>query len=158
MHEICPSSFRIYVDADACPVRLETINIASRHQIEVYIVSNGGIRPSTNPFVKTIVVDSGPDEADNWIVQNIQKNDAVITADIPLSARSIEKGAHVISHDGEAINTKNIGNKVAFRNLMSDIRSADPFHQGKGRQFSKSDRNRFVNSLEKIIQTTKKSL
>ena len=158
MNEINNLPFRIFVDADACPVKSETINIASRHRIVVYIVSNGGIRPSANPFVKTIVVDSGPDEADNWIVQNIEKNDIVITADILLSSRSVENGANIVSNDGQTIDTQNIGIKVASRNLMAEIRSANPFHKGKGREFSQSDRIRYINSLEKIIQTTKKSL
>ena len=64
-------TFGIYIDADACPVKTETISTATRHNIEVYIVSNGGIRPSTNPLIKTVVVNSGPDAADNWIVENI---------------------------------------------------------------------------------------
>ena len=158
MSTIKKSPFQIFVDADSCPVKNETIDVALRHRIDVYIVSNGGIRPSTNPFVKTIVVDAGPDEADNWIVQNIKKNDIVITTDIPLSAQSIENGANVVAHNGENIDATNIGIKVASRNLMTEIRSADPFHKGKGRGFLKSDRVRYINSLEKIIQTTKKSL
>ena len=150
-------SFKIFIDADACPVKVETIQIASRNSIEVYIVSNGGIRPSTNPLVKTIVVDSGPDEADNWIVANISKHDVVITSDIPLSGRCIEKDAYVISPNGEHLNPENIGVKTASRNLMFEIRAADPFHKGKGKAFSKSDRIKYINSLEKIIQTVKKS-
>ena len=150
-------SFKIFIDADACPVKVETIQIASRNSIEVYIVSNGGIRPSTNPLVKTIVVDSGPDEADNWIVANISKHDVVITSDIPLSGRCIEKDAYVISPNGEHLNPENIGVKTASRNLMFEIRAADPFHKGKGKAFSKSDRIKYINALEKIIQTVKKS-
>ena len=157
MNENKKINFQIFVDADACPVKLETIQIASRNIVEVYIVSNGGIRPSTNPLVKTIVVDSGPDEADNWIASNITKRDIVITSDIPLAGRCIEKGAYVISHSGEHFTPENIGVKTAARNLMFEIRAADPFHKGKGRAFSKSDRIKYVNALEKIIQTVKKS-
>ena len=148
---------KIFIDADACPVKVETIQIATRNCVEVYIVSNGGIRPSTNPLVKTIVVDSGPDEADHWIVANINKYDIVITSDIPLSGRCIEKGAYVISPNGEQLTSENIGVKTASRNLMFEIRAADPFHKGKGKAFSKSDRIKYINSLEKIIQTVKKS-
>ena len=158
MNEINTLSFKIYIDADACPTKIETITIATRHNITVHIVSNGGIRPSTNPLVKTIVVNSGPDKADNWIVDHILRNDIVITSDIPLADQSLKKGAYVISHSGETIDEKNIGLKIASRNLMSDIRSADPFHRAKGKEYSKSDRIRYMNSLERIIQTIKKSL
>ena len=151
-------SFKIYVDADACPIKTETIIIATRHKITVHIVSNGGIRPSTNPLVKTIVVTSGPDKADNWIVDHILTKDIVITSDIPLADQSLKKGAYVISHSGETIDKKNIGLKIASRNLMSDIRSADPYHRAKGNNYSKSDRIRYMNALEKVIQTIKKSL
>ena len=157
MDENKKMSFQIFVDADACPVKVETVQIASRNMVEVYIVSNGGIRPSTNTLVKTIVVDSGPDEADNWIATNITKQDIVITSDIPLAGRCIEKGAYVISHSGEHLTPENIGVKTAARNLMHEIRAADPFHQGKGRAFSKTDRIKYINTLEKIIQTVKKS-
>ena len=158
MNTTSSSMCRIFIDADACPVKKETINIATRNKIEVYIVSNGGIRPSTNPIVKTIVVDAGPDEADNWIVTNINKNDIVITADILLSGRCIAKGGWVISHNGESLTEDNIGRKTASRNLMFEIRSANPFHKGTGKEFIKSDRIHFTNKLEKIVQTIKKSL
>ena len=150
-------NFQIFVDADACPVKAETIQIASRNMVEVYIVSNGGIRPSTNPLVKTIVVDSGPDEADNWIANKVAEQDIVITSDIPLAGRCVGKGAYVISHSGEHFTPENIGVKIASRNLMFEIRAADPFHKGRGKAFSKSDRIKYLNALEKVIQTVKKS-
>jgi uncharacterized protein YaiI (UPF0178 family) len=149
---------RLFIDADACPVKNESIRIAERHKIETYIVSNGGIRPSLNSLVKTIVVSAGPDVADNWIVEQIQKSDIVITSDIPLASRCIEKGAFVLSHNGDPLNNDNIGLKLASRDLMTDIRSANPFHIGKGKPFSKIDRTKFLNQLEKIFQTIKKSL
>jgi hypothetical protein len=157
MNENRKPNCKIFVDADACPVKVETIQIASRNNVEVYIVSNGGIRPSSHPLVKTIVVDSGPDEADNWIVANISKHDVVITSDIPLSGRCIEKNAYVISPSGEHLTPENIGVKTASRNLMFEIRAADPFHKGKGKAFSKFDRIKYINALEKLIQTVKKS-
>ncbi len=151
-------TFKIYVDADACPVKTEIINSASRNKIGVFIISNGGIRPSHNPLVKTIVVDSGPDEADNWIIEHIKKNDVVITSDVPLSSKSIEKGACVISHRGELLNSNNIGIKSATRDLMSELRSSNPFYQGQEKGFKKADRIKFMNTLETVLQTIKKSL
>ena len=158
MNKINTLSFKIYIDADACPTRTETIRIAARHKIAVHIVSNGGIRPSTNPLVSTIVVNSGPDKADDWIVNHIVKNDIVITSDIPLADQCVKKGAYVISFRGETIDERNIGIKIASRNLMGDIRSADLFYRTKGKEYSKSDRIRYINALEKVIQTIKKSL
>ena len=158
MDKINKFNFNIYVDADACPTKTETIMIATRHKINVYIVSNGGIRPITNTLVKTVVVDSGPDMADKWIIENVHRNDIVITSDLPLGSLCIRKGAFVISHNGEIINIQNIGLKIASRDLMSDVRSADPFYRAKGKAYSKSDKVRFINALEKVVQTIKKSL
>ncbi len=91
----------IYVDADACPVKKEVEQVATRHGINVIIVSNGGIRPSQNPIMRIVVVDKGPDEADKYIANAIIAGDIVVTADIPLAARVIENGGRVIKHNGK---------------------------------------------------------
>ena len=158
MSEVRVLNIVIFVDADACPVRTETIEVANRHNIEVHIVSNGGIRPSRNPKVKTITVNNGPDQADNWIFENVKESDIVITSDIPLSSKAIKNGAKVLSPHGEFLDTQNIGGRIATRDLMSKVRSANPFYREKGKKFQKSDRIKYVNALEKLIQTTKKSL
>lgn len=150
-------SFRLFIDADASPVRVEAIRIAERHKIKTFIVSNGGILPSRSQLTETVTVNQGPDEADNWIVDNIKKFDIVITSDIHLADRCIKKDVLVISQNGEPINKNNVGSKLASRNLMADIRSANPYLFGKGTVFSKNDRIKFMNSLEKEIQTIKKS-
>ena len=85
----------IYVDADACPVKAEAERTATRHRHRLVIVSNGGIRPSANPLVETVIVPEGPDEADKWIAARAGPGDIVITGDIPLAARCIEGGAQV---------------------------------------------------------------
>ena len=144
---------KIYVDADACPVKGEVEQVATRHKLTVYIVSNGGVRPSQNPFIENIIVDKGADIADMWIAERADKNDIVITVDIPLAARVIESGARVIRHNGEVLSESNIGNVLATRNLMTDIRAANPFQQGNNKAFSKSDRSKFLNALETIIRT-----
>lgn len=100
---------KIYVDADACPVKAEVEKTATRHKIPVLIVSNGGIRPSSNPIVTTVVVDHGADVADQWIADRCGTGDIVITSDIPLAARAIEHGSLVVKHNGEILNSKNIG-------------------------------------------------
>ncbi len=142
----------IYVDADACPVKAEVERVGTRHKIKMLIVSNGGIRPSQNPFVETVVVPDGPDVADMWIADRAGPGDVVITGDIPLAARCIENGAQVLMHNGEALTDKNIGNVLATRDLMADMRAADPFRQGGGKAFGKADRSRFLDALERALR------
>lgn len=142
----------IYVDADACPVKAEVERVATRHRMRVVTVSNGGIRPSANPLVETVIVAAGPDEADKWIAERAGPGDIVITADIPLAARCVATGAQVLRHDGTALNADNIGNVLATRDLMADLRSADPFRQGGGRGFTKADRSRFLDALELAVR------
>ena len=142
----------IFVDADACPVKAEVEQVATRHKVQTYIVSNGGLRLSQNPLVQTIIVPDGPDIADMWIAERVDKGDVVITADIPLASKCIEQGALVLKHTGEVLNTANIGNILAVRDLMADLRAADPFRQGGGKSFTKTDRSRFLNALENSLR------
>lgn len=142
----------IYVDADACPVKAEVERVGTRHKLKIFIVSNGGIRPSQNPFVETVVVPDGPDVADMWIADRAKTGDVVITGDIPLAARCVENGALVLKHNGEALSAQNVGNALATRDLMTDLRAADPFRQGGGKPFSKADRARFLDALERTVR------
>ncbi len=142
----------IYVDADACPVKDEAERVATRHKLKMFIVSNGGLRPSQNPFVETIIVPDGPDVADMWIADRATHGDVVVTGDIPLAAKCIEAGAKVVKHNGEILHERNIGNVLATRDLMADMRAADPFRQGGGKSFSKSDRSRFLDALERLVR------
>jgi hypothetical protein len=145
----------LYIDADACPVKSEAERVASRHQVKMYVVSNGGLRPSQNPLVETIIVPDGPDVADMWIAERAGQGDVVITGDIPLAAKCIERGALVLKHNGEALSAANIGNVLATRDLMADLRAADPFRQGGGKSFTKSDRSRFLSALESTLRKAK---
>ena len=146
----------IYVDADACPVKAEVEKVASRHGLPVKMVCNGGLRPSANPLVEMVFVPDGPDVADMWIADRAARGDVVITGDIPLAAKCVESGARVIKHNGETLTAANIGNVLATRDLMTDLRAADPFRQGGGRPFSKADRSRFLDGLEREIQAAKR--
>ena len=145
----------IYVDADACPVKAEAERVATRHRMEMKVVSNGGLRPSANPLVEMVYVPDGPDEADKWIAERAGKGDVVVTADIPLAAKAVAAGAEVIGHDGERFTEANIGQRLATRDLMADIRAADPFAQGKGRPFTKADRARFLDAMERAVRKAK---
>ncbi|WIV50993.1 YaiI/YqxD family protein [Marivivens sp. LCG002] len=146
----------IYVDADACPVKDEVERVGTRHGTRIFIVSNGGLRPSQNPLVETVIVPEGPDVADMWIADRATKGDVVITGDIPLASKCVAAGARVLKHNGEALTEANIGNVLATRDLMADLRAADPFRQGGGKPFSKADRSRFLDALEREMQRIKR--
>lgn len=142
----------IYVDADACPVKEEVERVATRHKIGVKMVANGGLRPSRNALVEMVVVDAGPDVADMWIAERAGPGDVVITGDIPLAARCVEGGARVLKHNGERLTEANVREALAMRDLMTDLRAADPFRQGGGKGFTKADRSRFLDALERELR------
>ncbi|UWR15180.1 YaiI/YqxD family protein [Sulfitobacter sp. M368] len=142
----------LYIDADACPVKAEAERVATRHKVRMFVVSNGGLRPSQNPLVETVIVPDGPDVADMWIADRAGAGDVVVTGDIPLAAKCVEAGAKVLKHNGEALTAANIGNVLATRDLMADLRAADPFRQGGGKGFTKADRSRFLDALERELR------
>jgi uncharacterized protein len=142
----------LYIDADACPVKEEAERVATRHGIQMKLVSNGGLRLSRNPLVEVVIVDAGPDIADMWIADRAGPGDVVVTGDIPLAAKCVAAGARVLKHNGEALTQANIGNVLATRDLMADLRAADPFRQGGGKGFTKSDRSRFLEALDREIR------
>ena len=141
----------MFIDADACPVKAEAERVASRQKVPMVLVCNGGLRPSANPLVRLQIVDEGPDVADRWIAEHCGPGDVVVTADIPLADRCLKAGAQVLQHNGEALTQANIGPRLATRDLMADIRAANPFHQGGGAAFSKSDRSRFLQALDSAL-------
>jgi hypothetical protein len=142
----------LYIDADACPVKEEAERVASRHGIAMKLVSNGGLRLSRNPLVEVVIVDAGPDVADMWIADRAGPGDVVVTGDIPLAAKCVAAGARVLKHNGEGLTQANIGNVLATRDLMTDLRAADPFRQGGGKGFTKADRSRFLEALDRELR------
>jgi uncharacterized protein YaiI (UPF0178 family) len=147
----------LYIDADACPVKDEALKVAERHALKVFVVSNGGIRPSPHPLVETVIVPEGPDAADMWIADKIGPGDICVTGDIPLAARCIEAGGRALKHNGEAFTRANIGNALAMRDLMADLRAANPLGTGSGgRPFGKADRSRFLEVLERMVRAAKR--
>ncbi len=145
----------LYIDADACPVKSEAEKVATRHRIEMKLVSNGGLRMSQNPLVEVVIVPDGPDIADMWIADRAAKGDVVVTGDIPLAAKCVAAGAEVLRHNGDRFTEANIGQQLAMRDLMTDLRAADPFRQGGGKAFSKTDRSRFLDALERALRAAK---
>jgi len=145
----------IYVDADACPVKAETLRVAARHGLKTYLVSDGGIRPGQDPLVELVVVSQGADAADDWIADRIQKADICITNDIPLAARCLERGALAIKPNGELFTKDGIGMALATRDLMQGLRDSGEITGGP-RPFSKADRSKFLNRLETTVRAAKR--
>ncbi|WP_170391506.1 YaiI/YqxD family protein [Ruegeria arenilitoris] len=143
----------LYVDGDACPVKVEAERVATRHKVPMVVVANGGLRPSANPLVQIVTVAQGADEADKWIAERCGSGDIVITSDIPLAAKCVEAGARVLRSNGEAFTAANIGQQLAMRDLMADLRAANPLGAGGGgKPFSKADRSRFLDALEREMR------
>ena len=141
----------IYVDADACPVKDETIRVATRHGLKTYLVSDGGIRPNRTALVELVIVAQGADAADDWIATHIQIADICVTGDIPLAARCLERGALAIKPNGESFTEDGIGMALANRELMQGLRESGEITGGP-KPFSKSDRSEFLNRLETAVQ------
>ncbi|RJR29924.1 MAG: YaiI/YqxD family protein [Desulfobacteraceae bacterium] len=140
----------IYVDADACPVKQEVYRVAKRYSLSVTLVSGTRMRPPDEPGVVLKVVDRGMDAADNWIVENIEANDIVITSDIPLASRCLRKEAYVLGPTGRPFTDENIGTALATRNLLSELRLVGEITGGPP-PFDKRDRSRFLQALDKAI-------
>ena len=142
----------IYIVADACPVKDETIQVAARHNLKTFMVCDGGIRPSANPMVELVIVTQGADAADDWIAEHIGKADICVTNDIPLAARCLEKQALAIKPNGELFTENGIGMALANRELMQSLRETGQITGGP-RPYSKSDRSAFLNKLETTVQS-----
>ena len=144
----------IFVDADACPVKPEIERVAERHGLVVHIVSNGGIRPSQNPLVKTVIVPEGADAADDWIAEHITEADICITADIPLAARCIAANARVVRPSGKPLDENSISMALAVRNLHTHLRDIGEATRGPA-PFTKQDRARFLDILETTVRAAR---
>jgi uncharacterized protein len=147
---------QIFVDADACPVKEEAAKVAARHGLVIHYVSNSHMRLPFGNNVKRVVVSDGADAADNWIAEQCVIGDIVITADIPLASRTLKKGAMVISHVGKPFTPDSIGMALAMRDLMSQLRETGEV-RGNNPVFTPSDRSRFLQGLENIIQALKRA-
>ena len=147
---------KIYVDADACPVKKEIERIATRHNLITYMVCNGGIRPSRNFLIKLVIVEKSSDAADNWIIDHIGKADICVTNDIPLAEHCLKKGALVITPHGKTFTQDNIGMALATREIMGQIREIGEATTGPP-PFSKKDRSKFLNFMETTVRSASKS-
>ena len=150
-----PKPIEIFVDADACPVKDEVYRVARRYGLKVYVVANGSIRVPQDPLIELIAVDQGPDVADDWIVEHVAPGDVVITADIPLAHRCIQKGAEVIGPTGRPFTTSSIGAALAQRGIMEHLRSTGEITGGP-KPFAAADRSRFLSALDEAINRSKR--
>ncbi len=141
---------RILVDADACPVKEEIYKVARRHAVPVAIVANAFIRVPAEPLFERVLVGAGFDAADDWIAAAATAATIVITGDILLADRAIKAGATVIAHNGRPFHTGSIGQAVAQRALMADLRAMDRVSGGPA-PFAKTDRSRFLSALDETI-------
>ncbi|HEY1504787.1 MAG TPA: YaiI/YqxD family protein [Stellaceae bacterium] len=147
----------IYIDADACPVRDEVYRVAERLDIRVFVVSNGSrpIRPSQNPNIAMVMVSDGADAADHWIAERIGPGDICVTADIPLAARCLDKDALALAPNGKIWTKDNIGNALAGRDVSRHLRELG-MTGGGAAPFSKADRSRFLQALDKLVQSARR--
>ena len=143
---------RILVDADAVPVKQEVFRVALRYEIKVVMVANSPINIQQEDWLETVVVSGGFDAADDWIVKHVQKNDIVVTGDIPLAARCLKKAARVLDYRGRILTENSIGNLLATRDLMAHLRDIG-VNTGGPKVFEKKDRSRFLQSLDTIVQS-----
>ena len=141
---------QIYVDADACPVKDEVVRVAGRHGLVVIFVANFGLRPSRDPMIRNIVVPQGADAADDWIVEHAEAGDIVVTADIPLARRAIDKGTTVLGPTGRPFTPDSIGMALAMRDLNQHRRETGE-SRGINPGFTARDRQNFLQALDEAV-------
>lgn len=141
---------RIFIDADACPVKDETYKVAARYGLKTFVVSNSFIRIPASPMIERMIVDAGPDVADDWIAQEVRPGDIVVTNDIPLADRVLKAGGAAIAPNGRAFTADSIGSALAQRTIMEHIRSTGEITGGPG-AFAAADRSRFLQALDEAV-------
>ncbi len=145
----------IYVDGDACPVKQEVLRVAGRHGLTVHMVANQWFRLPDDPRINRVLVPEGLDAADDWIAARIGRGDIAVTADIPLAARCLEKGACPIGPAGRPFTQDGIGMALAMRDLTAHLRDSGEI-RGTGPSFTKQDRTRFLQALEAAVQSIRR--
>jgi uncharacterized protein YaiI (UPF0178 family) len=144
---------RIFVDADACPVKDEVYRVAKRCNLQVAVVSNARLRIPVDPRLEMVVVTGHFDAADDWIVENVAARDIVVTADIPLASRCLAKGAKVLNGKGRVFTDDSIGDALASREISAFLRDMGNVGGGEA-PFDQRDRSRFLQHLDDLIQAS----
>jgi uncharacterized protein YaiI (UPF0178 family) len=141
----------IFVDGDGCPVKDETYVVATRYGIRVALVANSRLSVPKGFGVELVLVDQGPDAADDWIVENVRPGDVVVTADIPLAARCLAAGGRVLGTNGRVFSEDSVGDLLATRDLKAQLRGAGVMTSGPP-PMSRKDRSRFLSKLDELVQ------
>ncbi len=140
----------IFIDADACPVKDEVYRVAQRYGLKTWVVSNAFMMIPTHPRIARVVVEAGPDVADDWIAGRVTPGDVAITNDIPLAERVLAAGACAIAPNGRVFTRNSIGSAIAQRAIMEQIRSTGGVTGGPA-PFGKADRSRFLQALDETL-------
>jgi uncharacterized protein YaiI (UPF0178 family) len=140
----------IFIDADACPVKDETYRVAQRYGLKSFVVANAFMQVPAHPLIERVIVDAGPDVADDWIAERAEAGDVVITNDIPLAERVLARGAAAITPTGRPFTKDSIGSAIATRALMEQLRSTGDITGGP-KPFSRADRSQFLQTLDETI-------
>ncbi|MFN3558524.1 MAG: YaiI/YqxD family protein [Brevundimonas sp.] len=151
------ASPRIFIDADACPVKDEVYRVAERYGLKVFVVSNGWINTRRDPWIEQVVVDAGPDIADDWIAERAVKGDIVVTQDIPLADRCLQAGAQAIKSNGSPFTADSIGSALAGRMVGEHLRSMGVATSGPP-PFGPKDRSNFLQALDRAVVVAKRAL
>jgi uncharacterized protein len=146
---------RIFVDADACPVKDEVYKVAARYGLKTFVVSNSFMLVPRSPLIEQVVVDAGPDVADDWIAERTLPGDICVTNDIPLAERVLQAGGQAISPKGKPFTADSIGSAIAQRALMEQLRSTGEFLGGP-KAFDRNDRSQFLQALDEAVQREKR--
>jgi len=144
----------IYVDADACPVKPEVCKVARRYNLTVTLVSNSRMRIADPDVARLVIVAGDFNAADDWIVAQVTAGDIVVTADIPLASQCVKRGARVLGPTGHEWSDANVGQALATRDLLAELRDAGAMLGGPP-PFQARDRSRFLQSLDQMIQHLK---
>jgi len=147
----CSGPIRIFIDADACPVKDEAFKVAARHGLKTFVVANAFINVPRDPAIERVLVPEGPDVADDWIAVRAGACDVVVTTDVPLADRCVKAGATVIAPNGRLFDEASIGMALATRNLMADLRSFGEQTRGP-KPFSPRDRSAFLGALDLAVR------
>ena len=150
-----PDAIRIFVDADACPVKNEIYRVAERYGLKVFVVANSFMNVPRSDLIERVIVTQGPDIADDWIAERATPSDIVITADIPLAGRCVKKGASVIGPTGKPFTEDSIGMALATRDLLTDLRSAGATTRGPP-PLARQDISRFLAALDLAVTRLKR--
>ncbi|MBA3810873.1 MAG: YaiI/YqxD family protein [Caulobacteraceae bacterium] len=140
----------IWIDADACPVKPEAYRVAQRHGLKVHVVANAFMIVPAHPLIERVIVEAGPDAADDWIAGHVQAGDVVITGDIPLADRALKAGAAALAPNGRPFTEDSIGAAIAQRAIMEQIRSTGAITGGP-KPFAPADRSRFLQALDEAV-------